>query len=131
MNNASRTANSCLYHILISILLTLYLHVSIECRGAKPEVCIIAFVSRLLVDMHTPYIFQQFFIKCLNVLVMGNVVIKYRHLSATDTCAYIRHTIIIANGSMLIVRISIACLYSIPHDAIGILPITAYQRATA
>ena len=50
------TTYGSLNNFLISVLLTLYLHIRIQSGSAKPEVGIIAFVGRLLVDMYTWYV---------------------------------------------------------------------------
>lgn len=81
-------------------------------------------------DMNTRHIGQQFLIKLLHMLMMLDMRIKHRHLVATDTCTNIGHTIVVANGRMLIVRISIARLRSIPHNLIGILRFATSESAT-
>ena len=81
-------------------------------------------------NMHARDIGQQFLIKLLHMLMMLDMRIENSHLTATDTCANIGHTIVVANGRMLIVRISIARLRSIPHNLIGILRFATNESAT-
>lgn len=81
-------------------------------------------------NMHARHIGQQFLVKLPHMLMMLDMRIENSHLAATDTCTNIGHTIVVANGRMLIVRISIARLRSIPHNLIGILGIAANKSAT-
>ena len=80
--------------------------------------------------MHARDIGQQFLIKFPHMLMMLDMRIKNSHLTSTDTCANIVHTVVVANGRMLIVRISIARLRSIPHNLIGILRFATNESAT-
>lgn len=81
-------------------------------------------------DMNTRHIGQQFLIKLLHMLMMLDMRIKHRHLAATDTCANIGHTIVVANGSVLVVWIGITSLCRIPHNLIGILRFATNESAT-
>lgn len=81
-------------------------------------------------NMHARNIGQQFLVKLLHMLMMLDMRIKNSHLAATDTCTNIGHTIVVANGRMLIERISIARLRSIPHNLIGILRFATNESAT-
>lgn len=81
-------------------------------------------------NMHARDIGQQFLIKLLHMLMMLDMRIENSHLASTDTCTNIGHTIVVANGRMLIVRISIARLRSIPHNLIGILRFATNESAT-
>ena len=130
MDNASGTPHCCFDNFFVGILLTLNLHIRIQSSSTKPEVGIIARICRLFVDMHARNLLQQFFIQRLDMFMMGNMVIQYRHLTTTNTSTHIRHTIVIANSTVLIVRISITSLCSIPHHLVGILRITANQRTS-
>lgn len=80
--------------------------------------------------MHARHIGQQFLIKLPHMLMMLDMRIENSHLAATDTCTNIGHTIVVANGSLLVVRISIARLRSIPHNLIGILRFATNESAT-
>ena len=80
--------------------------------------------------MHARDIGQQFLIKLPHMLMMLDTRIENSHLAATDTCTNIGHTIVVADGRMLIVRISIARLRSIPHNHIGILRFATNESAT-
>lgn len=80
-------------------------------------------------NMHARDIGQQFLIKLPHMLMMLDMRIENSHLTATDTCANIGHTIVVANGRMLIVWISIARLRSIPHNLIGILRFATNESA--
>ena len=57
--------------------------------------------------------------------MMSNMILENSHLTTADTRTNIRHTIVVANLGMLVVRISITCLCSVPHNVVGILVITA------
>lgn len=81
-------------------------------------------------NMHARDIGQQFLIKLPHMLMMLDTRIENSHLAATDTCANFGHTIVVANGRMLIVMISIARLRSIPHNLIGILRFATNESAT-
>ena len=80
--------------------------------------------------MNTFHILQQFLIQCLNMLVVGNMRICNSHLPTTNTGTNVAHTIIITDSRMLIVRISITSLGSIPHNSIFVLCIPANQSTT-
>ena len=92
---------------LIGILLTLYPHIGIQRSRTEPVIRVITRIGRLSMDMHAPHLFQTVPHKNLHMLVMVDMFLYHRHLSATDTCTNITHTIVVANGRMLIVRISI------------------------
>lgn len=80
-------------------------------------------------DMNARHIGQQFLIKLLHMLMMLDMRIENSHLAATDTCANIGHTIVVADGSVLVVRICVTSLSGIPHYLIGILGIAANKSA--
>ena len=64
------------------------------------------------------------------MLVMSNMGIENGHLAAAYTGAYIGHTVVVSDGSVLIVRICIAGLCCLPHNLIGIFRIAANQGTT-
>ena len=64
------------------------------------------------------------------MLVMGYMRIEHCHLSTTDTRTHIAHAVVITDGRMLVIRISIARLRGIPHDGVRILGIAANERTT-
>ena len=80
--------------------------------------------------MNTRNILQQFHIQGLYMFMMSDMIIQNRHLSTTDTGTNITHSIIIPDCRMLIIRISIARLGSIPHHVVGFLGIPADQSTT-
>ena len=80
--------------------------------------------------MHARDIGQQFLIKLPHMLMMLDMRIKNSHLAATDTCADIGHTIVVADGSVLVVWIGITSLCRIPHNLIGILRFATNESAT-
>ena len=81
-------------------------------------------------NMHARDIGQQFLIKLLHMLMMLDMRIENSHLAATDTCADIGHTIVVADGSVLVVWIGITSLCRIPHNLIGILRFATNESAT-
>ena len=80
--------------------------------------------------MHARDIGQQFLIKLPHMLMMLDMRIKNSHLASTDTCANIGHTIVVADGSVLVVWIGITSLCRIPHNLIGILRFATNESAT-
>ena len=75
-------------------------------------------------------ILQQLAIHLLHMLMMGDMRIKNRHLTAADTGTHIAHAVVITDGRVLVVRISITRLSSVPHDGVRILGIAADTRTT-
>ena len=130
MNNTCSTTNSSLDDLLVSILLAYDLHLRIKHHGTKPVVRIILWIIWLLIDANTRNVLHQILIQSLNVLMVSNVLIEYRHLTTTNTRAYIWHTIVETDSCMLIVRICITGLSSVPHDCVCILSITTNQSTT-
>jgi hypothetical protein len=57
------------------------------------------------VHQHARDISQELFIKSLNMLMMRNMFLQYRHLPTANTGANITHPVVKANGRMLIIRI--------------------------
>ena len=131
LNHPGSSSHRSLDHFLIRILLTDNLHIRIDGSRTQPEVGIITRILRLLMHTYALHILQQFFIQSLHMLMMSNVRLRHGHLSATDTGTNITHTIIVADCRMLIIRISIACLSSIPHNGIFIFGIPANQSTAA
>ena len=80
-------------------------------------------------NMHARDIGQQFLIKLLHMTMVSDVGIEDSHLTTADTRTDIGHSVVVANGSMLVVRISIARLRSIPHNLIGILRFATNESA--
>lgn len=111
--------------LLVGILLTLNVNGRVQCRCTEPEIRIIARILRLLMDMNARDIGQQFLIKLLNMLMMLDMRIENSHMAATDTRTNIGHTIVVADGSVLVVRIGVTSLSGIPHYLIGIIRIAA------
>ena len=116
---------------LVSILLTLDANFGIDGCGTEPEVGIIARIGWLLVEGDARNILQELLVEFLDVLVVGNVLVEDCHLTTADTCTYVGHAVVVANGGMLVVRICIACLGGIPHDGVSIFCITADEGTTA
>ena len=81
-------------------------------------------------NMHARDIGQQFLVKLPHMLMMLDMRIENSHLAATDTCTNIGHTIVVANGSLLVVWIGITSLCRIPHNLIGILRFATNESAT-
>ena len=52
-------------------------------------------------------ILQRLFIKLLNMLMMCNMVISHHHLPTANNGTNVRHTVIVPNLLMLIVRIAL------------------------
>ena len=93
VNHTYSAAHCGLDDLLVGIFLTLNVNGRVQCRCAEPEIRIIARIRRLLMDMNTRHIGQQFLIKLLHMLMMLDMRIKNSHLAATDTCTNIGHTI--------------------------------------
>ena len=62
--------------------------------------------------------------------MMGNMFVEDFHLSTTNACTDITHTIIVAHSFVMIVRISLSSLSSIPHDTIAGFAIRTDQRTS-
>ena len=85
MYHACSTSHSTSHNGLVSILLTLHLHILVYSNGAQPVVRVILPCCRLRVNLNTGHTSQEFLIESLHMLMMLNVVIHHRHLSTTDT----------------------------------------------
>ena len=107
------------------------MHLRIKSCCTEPEVGIEARVCRLLVDMNPRNVSKEFLVEGLDVLVMSDMRIENGHLAAADTSAYIGHTVVVADGSMLIVRICIAGLGGIPHNLVSLFRIAANEGAAS
>ena len=59
---------------------------------------------------------KQFLIELAGMLMVGDMFIQHRHLATSDTGTDIRHTIVVADLLMLIIRIRLTGLRSIEHD---------------
>ena len=77
--------------------------------------------------MHALHVLQQLFIKSLHVLMVLQMLLNHRHLPTADTGAYIRHTIVIPNLLVLIVRIALAVLRGIHHNLPPLILVTRNQ----
>ena len=80
--------------------------------------------------MHARDIGQQFLIKHPHMLVMLDMRIKNSHLTTADTRTDIGHSVVVADGSVLVVWIGITSLCRIPHNLIGILRFATNESAT-
>ena len=65
------------------------------------------------------------------MLVMRYVLVGYSHLSAPDAGTDIAHAVVVTDSLMLIVRIALAGLSSIPEDFAGLFGIGADQRTAS
>ena len=74
---------------------------------------------------------QQFFVKSLHVLVVSDVGLRHRHLSASDTGADVRHAVIVADFGVLVVGVGIAGLSGVPHDVLFAICIVADKGAAS
>ena len=59
-------------------------------------------------------VFQQLAVERLDVAVVGDMVVDDSHLAAADACADVRHSVVVAYGLMLVIRIAFAGLCGIP-----------------
>ena len=57
--------------------------------------------------------------------------VEHRHLSAADTGADVRHAVVVTDGRVLVVGVSIAGLSGIPHHLVGVLCAAANQGTAA
>ena len=58
------------------------------------------------------------------------MIIEHLHLTTTNTCTHVTHTVVVTDFRMLIIRVRIARLSSVPHNIVCILLVTANQRTT-
>ena len=77
------------------------------------------------------HILKQFLVEFLNMLMMGNMVIHYRHLATADTCTYITHSVIVTYLLVLVVGIALAILSGIHHDLPPLVFVSSNESTTA
>ena len=139
MNHTCSATHSRLYYRLICILLPFYPQLRRQCNCTKPVVAIvnilfaISILERtgllgLAVDTDAGNIGQKLFVERLHMFMVFDVFVRHRHLAATDTGADVRHTIVVSNLFMLIVRIALSSLSGIPHNRIGPTPALPYRE---
>ena len=115
VNHARSTAHSARNHHLIRIFLTLHVQRRSKHDGAQPIVGIVVATFRLSVHRDAIHIRQQLLIERLHMLMVRNMLIHNRHLTTTNACTHIAHSIIIADFLVLIIRITLAILRGIHH----------------
>ena len=76
---------------------------------------------------HHKHVFEQFLVKLEDMLVMVDMVVDDGHLATPDTSADVRHAVVIADGLMLVVRISLAGLGGEENSVLFGLQIVADQ----
>ena len=131
VNHTCSSAHCGLDDLLVGILLTLNMNLRVQRRSTKPEIRIITRILRLLMNMHARDIGQQFLVKLLHMTMVSDVGIEDSHLTTADTRTDIGHSVVVADGSVLVVRIGITSLCRIPHDLIGVFCIAADKSAAA
>lgn len=62
---------------------------------------------------------------------MGNVFIYNRHLTTTDSGTDVRHTVVVTDCFVLIIRIALACLGSVLQDFASLVGIGADESTAA
>ena len=62
--------------------------------------------------------------------MMSDMCIQNSHLTTSDTCTYVWHTVVVTNLCMLVVGISITGLSCMPHHVVGIFPVLADESTT-
>ena len=130
VNHAAGASDSCFDHLFISVFLAFDTQVGIDDGGTEPEVRVVLRRGGL-VQCHARHIFKQFTIQSLHMFMMFNMFVGHKHLSASDAGADITHAVVISYGSMLIIRISVTGLGSIPHDVIFAFDVVANQGAAS
>ena len=73
MDNAGSSADCGLDYLLVSVLLSLDMHLRLKRCCTEQEVGIEARVCRLLMDMNPRDISKEFLVEGLDVLVMGDM----------------------------------------------------------
>ncbi len=131
MNHSGGSAHSRPDDLLVGIFLSFDAYRRVEGGGAEPEVRVKARVCRLPVDMHARDVRQQFLIQPLHMLMMGDMRTENRHLTSAYAGADVGHTVVVADGRVLVVRIGVTRLGGIPHDFIRILGTAADEGASA
>ena len=128
MSDTCRTAHSTGHDGLIGLFLPLHTQRRIERDGAEPVVGVVITVSGLGMHCDARDTGQQLLVELLHMLMMGDMVISHRHLTAPDTCAYITHTVVVTDLLMLIIRVALTVLGSIHHHLAPRIVIRGDQR---
>ena len=81
---------------------------------------LVEMTSGLGMDGDAGDIGEQMFVQSLDVVMMGDVGVEDGHLATANTGADVAHTVVIADGLMLIIRITLAGLRGEPHNLIPI-----------
>ena len=116
---------------LVGLVLSLDVEVGREGDGAEPVVAVVAAVGGLAVDGDARHVGEEALIERLDVLVVRDMVAGDGHLSAADAGADIGHTVVVADGFVLVVGVGLASLGGVPHDALPLLGVGADEGAAA
>ena len=114
----------------VCVFLTLDPEIRIEGGGAEPEVGV-KFRGGIGVHGDTLDIGEQVAIEFLHMAVVGDVVVDYGHLTASDPRADIAHAVVVADLLVLIVGVGLACLGGVPHDTVPVILIAADECAAS
>ena len=128
MSDTCRTTHSTGHDGLIGLFLPLHTQRRIERDGAEPVVGVVITVSGLGMHCDARDTGQQLLVELLHMLMMGDMVISHRHLTAPDTCAYITHTVVVTDFLMLIIRVALTVLGGIHHHLAPRIVIRGDQR---
>ena len=109
MCHPCRTTYGTGYNLAVGVLLTLDLQVGVECCSTEPEIGIVT-VRRVTMHLDAGDILEQFTIKFLHMLVVGDVVVNDSHLPPADSGTDVAHTIVVADVLVLIIRVAFTSL---------------------
>ena len=130
VGHSGGTAYSPLDCRFVSMLFTFHMYIRIKQDRAQPIVTV-EMGRGILVQYDSIHSGKQFLIKLADMPMVGNMFIEYRHLPTSDTGADVRHSIIVTDLLMLIIRVRFSRLGSIEHDLLFRLLVRADQCPAA
>ena len=114
MHHASSTSHGSLHGLSVCQFLTFHLQALIQQDGRQPEVRL--HTLHFVMERNTLHISKSLLVHLCYMTMMTDMIFHHRHLSTAYAGTNITHPVIIADSLMLIIRISLTSLSSIPHN---------------
>ena len=124
--HSGRSAHCALHGFGVGLFLPLHLECRVEGDGVEPEVGV-HIGRRVVVKVDTVDVGKGLGVDPRESPVMGNVLVKHRHLPAPDTRADVAHAVVVAYHLVLVIRKSLTGLRGVEHDIVACRRVGAYQ----
>ena len=130
VHHTSGAAHGTLHCLFVCVFLSFHVQFLVEQDGAEPIVAIVSGVRGFVhLDAVSPS--KSLPIKFLDMSVVVQMLLKYRHLAAAYTGADVAHAVVVTDGFMLVIGVGFPCLCGIPHDAFPALVVGAHNGSAA